>query len=65
MNDGQALPFFLQYLETQVAPSEDTLSAESGTKCDPYKLQTSTYGGGCILDTLKYPSDHDEQPIGR
>ncbi|HMV68724.1 MAG TPA: microviridin/marinostatin family tricyclic proteinase inhibitor [Myxococcota bacterium] len=57
-NDN-ALPFFLQYLETQVAPTDDTLSTTSGATCDWRNQETQT-AWGCIIDTKKYPSDQDE-----
>jgi hypothetical protein len=69
MNDHNAdgsLPFFMLLLEQQqtsaVAESPDTLSATDGGWCTG-PLETRA-GNWCILDTLKYPSDRDEQTIG-
>lgn len=50
-----ALPFFMQYLETQQTESEDTLSAQA---CNGMG-QTQT-PWGCWMDTKKYPSDGDD-----
>jgi hypothetical protein len=52
------LPFFLQYLEPQFAEDTDTLSAGGGN-CIGY--QQTRLPSGCVFDSLKYPSDHDEQ----
>lgn len=55
-NDA-ALPFFMQYLESQTSPiaeDPDTLSAQ---KCTGF---TTAVGSWCILDTYKYPTDGDD-----
>jgi hypothetical protein len=57
-NDTAALPFFLQYLESQTDTENDTLSATDGGWCSaPWQTKIR---GACILDTTKYPSDEDE-----
>lgn len=55
-NDTAALPFFLQYLESQT--ETDTLSTADGAWCSaPWETKVR---GVCYLDTKKYPSDEDE-----
>jgi|JI10StandDraft_1071094.scaffolds.fasta_scaffold3509814_1 hypothetical protein len=56
-NDTAALPFFLQYLESQT--ETDTLSTTNAAPwCSgPYETRS---GGYCFIDTKKYPSDGDD-----
>ncbi|HMV68725.1 MAG TPA: microviridin/marinostatin family tricyclic proteinase inhibitor [Myxococcota bacterium] len=54
-----ALPFFMQYLETQVIPGSEDPDTTSVQSCNwPGTLM----GGWCIMDTKKYPSDGDDSP---